>query len=222
MRLIFLFLLFSAFPLCALDFRTNSGKIYKQAGIGKISSAGVEILMPSGTELLPLDEVSGDLLKQLSPKRKARLEKLIQKRKELPPEVLKKEKENRKKQEINRKKILSDAWRLSDELQRWLNVYSVAQSPGADAQKFAVMARAFLREFKNADTDRERTDIFLNFLKKINAAGIKGGLDLKPPPVSPTRHDIQGSTPRGNIQFIPPRAARYYKRNGEEVPVSVK
>ena len=78
-RQLFVFLLISVFfSVSAFDFVTKSGRKYTNAGIGKADSEGLEIILPSGVETIPLEEIPDDLFNRLSASRRARILKLLE------------------------------------------------------------------------------------------------------------------------------------------------
>lgn len=200
--------------LSAYDFRSRSGKLYKGAGIGKISSSGIELILPSGIEVLPLEEVPDELVNKLSPARRKRFQNALAKRRAVPAEI----REMERKKAESRGRLVAEGWKMHRNLELWLRAFSVAKSPGEDACLFASMARSFRREFQSAETDAERADIFAAFLKKVKKSGLSGEIKLDIPKPSAPQH--QGL--RGNYPLNPPHGSRYYKVNGRRVPVNGK
>lgn len=196
--------------LSGYDFKAKNGRLYQGAGIGKISSSGMQILLPSGMEVLPLEEVPDELISKLSEKRKKRFFAALEEYRSAPPEVKAREKMKRETQ----KRMIENGWQLHRNLQVWLKSFSVAKSPGKEACLFATMARSFIREFPSAKSDAEQAAVFTSFLKKVKEAGLSGEellLDL-PRPSMP-----QYSTPRPNYPIQPPRGARSFKVNGKRI-----
>lgn len=211
MRWFFVLLIGSVLTtLSGYDFKTKSGKSYQGAGIGKITSAGMQILLPSGIEVIPLEDVPDELIGKLSEKRKKRFFAALKEYRSAPPEVKDQEKKKRESQE----RMIETGWQLHRNLQAWLRSFSVARSPSREACLFATMARSFVREFPSAKSDAERADLVVIFLKKVNDANLAGGeikLDI-PKPSMP-----QHGTPRPNYPINPPRGARSYKVNGKRI-----
>ena len=211
MRCFFVLLIGSILTtLSGYDFKGKNGRLYQGAGIGKISSSGMQILLPSGTELLPLEEVPDELINKLSENRKKLFFAALKEYRSAPPEV--KARENAKRN--SQKRMIEEGWRLHRNLQVWLKSFSVARSPSREACLFATMARSFIREFPSAKSDTEQIAVFTSFLKKLNEAGLSGEeLQLElPKPSMP-----QYSTPRPNYPIYPPRGARSYKVNGKRI-----
>ena len=195
--------------LSGYDFKSKSGKIYHGAGIGRISSSGIEVILPSGIELLPLEDVPDELVEKFSPGRRKRFAAALEKHRSIPPEIKAKEQQK----DAARKRLVQEGWKMHRNLQLWLRSYDVARSPSDEASLFATFSRAFLREYSAAGDDKERAAVFTSFLKKIKESGLEGEIKLDiPKPSMP-----QYSTPRANFPINPPRGARSYKVNGKRV-----
>ena len=210
MQLFFVFALSMILTsLAGYDFKSKTGKICQGAGIGRISSSGIEVILPSGIELLPLEDVPDELVEKFSPGRKKRFAVALKEYRSIPPEVKAKEQQ----QDSARKRLVQEGWKMHRNLQLWLKSYDIARSPSEEASLFAALSRAFLREFAAAGNDKERAAVFTAFLKKVKESGLEGEITLDiPKPSMP-----QYSTPRSNFPINPPRGARSYKVNGKRV-----
>ena len=211
MRCFFVLLIVSMLTtLSGYDFKGKNGRLYQGAGIGKITTSGMQILLPSGIEVIPLEDVPDELINKLSENRRKLFFAALKEYRSAPPEVKAREKAKRDSQ----KRMIEEGWRLHRNLQVWLKSFSVARSPSREACLFATMARSFIREFPSAKSDTEQIAVFTSFLKKLNEAGLSGEeLQLElPRPSMP-----QYGTSRPNYPIYPPRGARSYKVNGKRI-----
>lgn len=223
MKTVIAFLLLSAFlSVSAFDFVTKSGREFKNAGIGKAGPEGLEIILPSGTETVPLEDIPDELLNRLSAKRKARILKLREQKKKQP-------KVKAKTASASPDKAIPDGVlaRMADQqlegIRGWLTVFYISREPSEDAKRFSVLCETFVRDMKNAFSDRQKAEAFMAFQKKVKENNFSGSLQLKPTQ-GPMRSYIQppdassSSSSKNDAHFVP-RGARYYKRSGHAEPV---
>ena len=227
-RQIFVFLLMSIFfSVSAFDFVTKSGRKYTDAGIGKADSDGLEIILPSGIETIPLEEIPEDLLNRLSAARRARILKLLEQKK-----VQSKEKavESSKKSEPSSKgrsnagALARKAEQQLDGIRRWLTVFHITRNPSEEAKRFSSLCEVFVREMDRASSDTQKADAYMEFQKKVQEGSFSGTLQLKPAQ-GPMRSYLQnpdsstGTASDKEKIYLGPRGARYYKNNGRLMPV---
>ncbi len=227
-RQLFVFLLISVFfSVSAFDFVTKSGRKYTNAGIGKADSEGLEIILPSGVETIPLEEIPDDLFNRLSASRRARILKLLEQKKTQSKE---KPAKNPKKTEAPPKEV-RDAGAIArmaeqqlDGIRRWLTVFHISRNPSEEAKRFSSLCEEFVRKMDRASSDSQKADAYMEFQKKAREGNFSGTLQLKPTQ-GPMRSYIQepdaalGTSSDKEKIYLGPRGARYYRNNGRLVPV---
>lgn len=227
-RQLFVFLLISVFfSVSAFDFVTKSGRKYTNAGIGKADSEGLEIILPSGVETIPLEEISDDLFNRLSASRRARILKLLEQKKTQSKENPAK---NPKKTEAPPKEVRNAgaiarmAEQQLDGIRRWLTVFHISRNPSEEAKRFSSLCEEFVRKMDRASSDLQKADAYMEFQKKAREGNFSGTLQLKPTQ-GPMRSYIQepdsalGTSSDKEKIYLGPRGARYYRNNGRLVPV---
>lgn len=228
-KAVFLFLMLTTFlSASAFDFTTKSGKEYRNAGIGKAEIDGLEIILPSGVEIIPLEEISDDLMNRLSESRRTRILKLLEEKKK---QAKKPSKEKTKEKAPaspetngNAAAIARMAEQQMDGVRRWLTVFHITRNPSAEAKRFSALCEEFVREMDRASTDSQKAEAYLEFQKKVQEGNFSGSLQLRPTQ-GPMRSYIQnpesssGTTTEKEKIYLGPRGARYYKNNGRLVPI---
>lgn len=228
-RSLFFLLLSLSFSVWSLDFETKSGRKYTKAGIGNADLEGVEILLPTGVEKIPLEEVSDDLLNRLSVRRRERIQKLLEQKKKQPKEEKKKELsgkgESSSVEDVsgNAEPIARMAEQQLSGVRRWLTVFHITRNPPEEAKRFSALCEEFVREMDRSSTDRRKAEVFLAFQQKVREGNFSGTLHLQPSqgPMRSYLQNPESSTGTGLDKeiYLGPRGARYYKNRGQTVPV---
>ncbi len=226
---IFVFLLMSVFfSISAFDFVTKSGRKFTNAGIGKADLNGLELILPSGVETIPLEEIPEDLLNRLSASRRTRILKLLEQKRAQSKEKTEKnpgKSVSSSKEARNTGAVARMAEQQLDGIRRWLTVFHITRNPSEEAKRFSSLCEAFVREMDRASSDSRKAEAYLEFQKKVQEGNFSGTLHLKPTQ-GPMRSYIQdpdtssgGAASDKEKVYLGPRGARYYKNNGRLIPI---